>query len=126
LGAGQGSEAIQSALKVFFTPEFLNRVDEVVEYKSIESQNMIHIVKIQLHDVVARLKEKQIGISFSDKACQWLAEKGFDAQFGARPLKRLIQTEVLNPLAKKLIAQEIKENAQVTVELGANGLEFKY
>ena len=126
LGAGQGSEAIQTALKTFFRPEFLNRVDEVVEYNTIESQNMIHIVKIQLQDVVARLKEKQIGLTFSDKACQWLAEKGFDAQYGARPLKRLVQSEVLNPLAKKLIAQEIKQNAQVTVDLGAAGLEFKY
>jgi ATP-dependent Clp protease ATP-binding subunit ClpB len=126
LGAGQGTEAIQTALRKFFRPEFLNRVDEVVEFHAIENKNMIHIVKIQLQDVVNRLKEKQIEINFSDEVCQWLAEKGFDPQFGARPLKRLIQTEVLNLLAKKLIAQEIPHGSTVQVDLGSDGLKFKY
>lgn len=125
LGAGQGSDAIQAALKKFFRPEFLNRVDDVVEFYPIESSNMIHIVKIQLKDVVARLKEKQIDISFSDETCQWLASKGFDSQFGARPLKRLIQNEVLNPLAKKLIAQDIKPQSKVKVEIKNNAVFFE-
>ncbi len=125
LGSGQGSGAIQAALKQFFRPEFLNRVDDVVEFHPIESKNMIHIVRIQLKDVVNRLKEKQIDISFSDEACVWLANKGFDPQFGARPLKRLIQTEVLNPLAKKLIGQEIKSFSKIKVEEKDNILVFK-
>jgi ATP-dependent Clp protease ATP-binding subunit ClpB len=125
LGASQGSEAIQTALKQFFRPEFLNRVDDIVEFKPIESTNMLHIVRIQLKDVVNRLKEKQIDISFSDAACDWLAKKGFDPQFGARPLKRLIQNEVLNPLAKKLIGQEIKPMSKVGVEVKDNHLVFE-
>lgn len=125
LGAGQGSGAIQAALKQFFRPEFLNRVDDVVEFHPIESANMIHIVRIQLKDVMHRLKEKQIDISFSDEACLWLANKGFDSQFGARPLKRLIQTEVLNPLAKKLIGQELKPFSKIKVEVKDNSLVFE-
>ncbi|MGZ3691484.1 MAG: ATP-dependent chaperone ClpB, partial [Pseudobdellovibrio sp.] len=125
LGAGQGSDAIQNALKQFFRPEFLNRVDEVVEFLPIESKNMIHIVRIQLEDVVARLKEKQIDVRFTDEACAWLAKKGFDSQFGARPLKRLIQHEVLNPLAKRLIAQEIKSNSALKVDIKNNELVFE-
>ena len=125
LGAGHGTDAIQAALKQFFRPEFLNRVDDVVEFKSIESGNMINIVRIQLKEVIARLKEKQIEISFSDETCVWLAEKGFDSQFGARPLKRLIQNEVLNPLAKKLIAQEIKPLSRIKVEVKNKSLVFE-
>lgn len=125
LGAGQGSAAIQAALKTAFRPEFLNRVDDIVEFNSLEMKNMIHIVKIQLQDVVARLKEKQIEIVFTDELCRWLAEKGFDPQFGARPLKRLIQNVILNPLAKKIIAQEFKNKNLVTADLKDNEVVFK-
>ena len=125
LGAGQGSAAIQTALRAAFRPEFLNRVDDVIEFNTLEMQNMIHIVKIQLQDVIVRLREKQIDIDFSDTVCKWLAEKGFDPQFGARPLKRLIQNEILNPLAKKIIAQEFKDKAAVHVDLQRNEVVFK-
>lgn len=125
LGAGQGHEAIQAALRQFFRPEFLNRVDDIIEFNSLEKDNMIHIVKIQLQDVVNRLKEKQIELSFSDDVLNWLAAKGFDPQFGARPLKRLIQSEILNPLAKKLIAQEFKAQSKIQVDYKNNELVFK-
>lgn len=125
LGAGQGSAAIQSALKQFFRPEFLNRVDDIIEFNALEMQNMIHIVRIQLKEVIQRLKEKQIELEFDEKLCQWLAEKGFDSQFGARPLKRLIQNEVLNPLAKKLIANDFKNKSHITVTLKNSRVEFE-
>lgn len=125
LGAGQGSAAIQAALKQSFRPEFLNRVDDIIEFNSLEMKNMIHIVKIQLQDVVARLKEKQIDVVFTDTVCQWLAEKGFDPQFGARPLKRLIQAEILNPLAKKIIAQEFKNKSSLTVDFKNHEVVFE-
>ncbi len=125
LGSGQGSAAIQAALKQAFRPEFLNRIDDVIEFNSLEMKNMIHIVKIQLRAVISRLKEKQIEIEFSDVVCQWLAEKGFDPQFGARPLKRLIQSEILNPLAKKIIAQEFKGKSKVVVDLKNQVLVFE-
>jgi ATP-dependent Clp protease ATP-binding subunit ClpB len=125
LGAGQGSTAMQTALKQFFRPEFLNRVDDVVEFNQLEMKNMSSIVKIQLQDVVHRLKEKQIEINFNEDVYKWLAEKGFDPQFGARPLKRLVQTEILNPLAKKMIAGVFKNQNKISVGLTNNLIDFK-
>jgi len=116
LGAGQGSESIQVALKTFFRPEFLNRVDDVIEFKALNQDNLTNIVKIQLQQVMQRLEQKNIKCEFSDSALKYLGEKGFDPVFGARPLKRLIQTEVLNPLAKKMIAGEIKADTVVKVD----------
>lgn len=125
LGAGQGTGAIQLALKNAFRPEFLNRIDDIIEFNALEMKNMMHIVKIQLQEVTQRLKEKQLEVAFSDDVYLWLAEKGFDPQFGARPLKRLIQAEVLNPLAKKIIAQEYKDKSKVIVSLKDQHIIFE-
>lgn len=124
LGASQGSEAIQSALKTFFRPEFLNRVDDVIEFKSLSKDNLAGIVKIQLQQVVDRLSQKNIKISFTDKVITYLGEKGFDPVFGARPLKRIIQTEVLNPLAKKMIAGDIKADSVVKIDYENNNISI--
>ncbi len=124
LGAGQGHDAIQKALKQFFRPEFLNRVDEVVEFNSLAMNNMAGIVKIQLQEIVKRLADKQIELSLTDALYNWLAERGFDPQFGARPLRRLIQSEILNPLSKKLIAQEITPHSKVKVDVTNGNLTF--
>ncbi len=124
LGASQGSGSIQAALKQFFRPEFLNRVDDVIEFKPLEQSNMRKIVEIQLKDVFKRLEEKQIKLTVSDATIDWLAARGFDAVYGARPLKRLIQSEILNPLAKKLIAQDIKSNSGVKIDMKNQEIEF--
>ncbi|MES2801607.1 MAG: ATP-dependent chaperone ClpB [Bdellovibrionota bacterium] len=124
LGASQGSEAIQAALKTFFRPEFLNRVDDVIEFKSLSKDNLAGIVKIQLQQVVERLAQKNIKISFTDNVIHYLGEKGFDPVFGARPLKRIIQTEVLNPLAKRMIAGDIKADSVVKMDYENNSISF--
>ncbi len=124
LGAGLSGDLIQTALKQFFRPEFLNRVDDVIEFKSLEMKNMHKIVQIQLKDVFKRLEEKQIKLSVTDATLDWLASRGFDAQYGARPLKRLIQNEILNPLARKLIAQEIKPHASVSIDVKNQVVDF--
>ncbi|AZZ37579.1 ATP-dependent chaperone ClpB [Bdellovibrio sp. qaytius] len=124
LGASQGSEAIQAALKTFFRPEFLNRVDDVIEFKSLSKENLAGITKIQLQQVVDRLSQKNIKVSFTDKAISYLGEKGFDPVFGARPLKRIIQTEVLNPLAKKMIAGDIKADSVVKIDYENNSISI--
>lgn len=116
LGSGQGSEAIQSALRQHFRPEFLNRIDEIVEFKSLDKGNITGIVKIQLEEIIKRLQEKQIELKFSDSLYSYLGERGYDPVYGARPLRRVIQNEILNPLAKKLIAQEIKPNSTVQID----------
>lgn len=125
LGAGQGTGAIQQAIKKAFRPEFLNRIDDIIEFNSLEMSNMMSIVKIQLQEVELRLKEKQFNIVFTDDVCQWFAVRGFDPQFGARPLKRLIQTELLNPLAKKMISQELKSSSKIFVGLKDGHVYFE-
>ncbi len=125
LGASQGSEAIQTALKSFFRPEFLNRVDDVIEFKPLSQENLNGIVKIQLQQVIDRLAQKSIKAEFTDSAIVYLGEKGFDPVFGARPLKRVIQTEVLNPLAKKMIAGDIKSDSMVKIDYENNSISFK-
>lgn len=125
LGAGQGTEAMQKALQQFFRPEFLNRVDDIIEFNSLQPEDMSHIVQIQLDEVAARLKEKNIDLEFDQAVLLWLAEKGFDAQFGARPLKRLIQTEILNPLAKRLISQIHPAGTRIKVSLQKQQIQFE-
>jgi len=117
LGSGGGHEQIQEALRKFFRPEFLNRVDDVIEFKPLDEKNLRSIVKIQLDQVLARLREKNIKLSFTEKALDWLAKKGFDPIYGARPLKRVIQNEVLNPLAKDMIAGKVKAESEITVDI---------
>ena len=120
----KSANSIQDALKAFFRPEFLNRIDDVVEFASLDQTNICEIVKIQLQQVVVRLQQKNVQIHFSDSLINWLGEKGFDPVFGARPLKRLIQTEVLNPLAKKMIAGEIKSDSVVKINYQDNKITF--
>jgi ATP-dependent Clp protease ATP-binding subunit ClpB len=124
LSEKQKQEAIQEALRSSFRPEFLNRIDEVVYFKSLGSDQIANIVKIQLDQVVERLKAKRIDLEFSTEAVSWLAERGFDPLFGARPLKRVIQQEVLNVLAKKLIAQEVKSGEKLSVRVLGRTLAF--
>lgn len=111
------SEKIQKALRQFFKPEFLNRIDDIIEFKALDQKNLKHIVEIQLKEVFGRLKEKNIQMKFSDECINWLSEKGFDPVYGARPLKRVIQNEILNPLAKLLISGELKNSSEVTVNM---------
>ncbi len=117
LGGGLGHEAIQAALKASFRPEFLNRIDEIVEFNSLDQKNLKGIVKIQLQEVSKRLHDKKIELHFTESLYAYLSERGFDPQFGARPLKRLIQAEILNGLARKIISQELKAGAKVTVDV---------
>ncbi len=116
-GAATSPEKIQQALRQFFKPEFLNRVDDIIEFKSLDQKNLNHIVKIQLNDVCKRLKEKNIELTFSDECIRWLSKKGFDPVYGARPLKRVIQNEILNPLAKLIISGELQNRQNVEVTL---------
>lgn len=124
LGASQGGEAIQTALKKFFKPEFLNRVDDIIEFNSLEKTNMNQIVQIQLKDVTKRLADKNIQLEFTDELYSFLAQKGFDSLYGARPLRRLIQNEILNPLAKKMISKEVTQNSTVKIDVAKGEVLF--
>lgn len=120
----QKSQAIKEALKAHFRPEFLNRLDEVVSFKSLGEEQISGIVEIQLAAVKQRLVEKKIDLAWDDSALVYLAKRGFDPLYGARPLKRVIQNEILNPLAKKVISNEILPGS--TVKLKGNDLRVDF
>jgi ATP-dependent Clp protease ATP-binding subunit ClpB len=117
--------AVMDALRAHFRPEFLNRIDETVIFNPLTQVQLQEIVKVQLGLVEKRLAEKRIRLEFDDKAVRWLGEKGFDPIYGARPLKRVIQSEVLNPLAKMILENKVKAGDTVQIKLNGKGLEFK-
>lgn len=116
---------IQEALQGHFRPEFLNRIDETVIFNQLKAEQLDGIVGIQLETVAKRLADKKVELTFSPEAKRWLAQKGYDPVFGARPLKRVIQGQVLNPLAKDLIAGKIKPGEKIEVALKADRLDFR-
>ncbi len=109
-------EKIREALKKYFRPEFLNRVDDIIVFNNLGKTEMMKIVDLQIKKVQERLLEKRIKINADKSAKEILIKKGFDPFYGARPLKRTIQTMILNPLAKKMIQGEIKEGDKVFVK----------
>jgi ATP-dependent Clp protease ATP-binding subunit ClpB len=121
----QREAAVMDALRGHFRPEFLNRIDETVIFNSLGQEQLNAIVEVQLAQVSKRLQEKRIQLDFSKEALAWLAKKGFDPIYGARPLKRVIQQEVLNPLAKKILERSVNSGDKLKVGLNGQTLEFK-
>ncbi len=120
----QVESKIDENLGHFFRPEFLNRIDERVVFKKLSEDNISGIVRIQLKQLTRRLQEQGIAIELEDSAINYLAKKGYDPTFGARPLKRLIQKEIVNVLSKKLLAGEIGKGSKVSVAGHDLGLKF--
>jgi ATP-dependent Clp protease ATP-binding subunit ClpB len=114
-----------AALQRAFRPEFLNRVDEIVVFRPLTPEQLRRIVDIQLARLSARLVEHKIELELTDAARDYLAEHGYDPVFGARPLRRVIQRELETPLARKLVAGEVRDNSRVMVDAGKGGLEFR-
>ena len=113
---------MMTTLKSFFRPEFINRLDEIIVFNPLKKEHIRSIVDIQLQHLQDRLADRHITLKLDDKAKDWLAENGYDEEFGARPLKRLIQQEVENPLAIKLLNGDIKDNSTVEISANKNGL----
>jgi len=118
-------EKVMSSLKENFRPEFLNRIDEIIIFNYLGKPEIKRIVELELQKVLNRLEEKKIKIKVTESTKEYLAEKGFDPNLGARPLKRLIQKEVLDPLALKIVSGEIQEGEQIIVDLENNKISFK-
>ena len=125
LVTGDNEKDMMAKLKTFFKPEFLNRLDEIIKFNALKKEDIRKIVDIQIDHLQSRLADRHITLKLDEKAKDWLADNGYDAEFGARPLKRLIQQELENPLAIKLLAGEIKDNATVNVSADKNNLIFK-
>ena len=125
LGTGQSDKDVMTIVKSFFRPEFINRLDEIIVFHPLQKEHIRSIADIQLARLQKRLEERHIRLHLDDKAKDWLAENGYNAEFGARPLKRLIQQELENPLAMKLLSGDIKDNSTVEISAGKDRLEIK-
>ena len=108
---------VMAELREHFRPEFLNRVDETVVFHALETEQLTKIVEIQLQRLRARLTERRISLSVTPAALRYLGERGYDAVYGARPLKRLIQQEIETPMARLLVKGELRDGDMATVEL---------
>ncbi|CAM3648372.1 ATP-dependent chaperone ClpB [Nocardioides zeicaulis] len=115
-------EQVMGVVRAHFKPEFLNRLDEVVMFDALTKDDLAHIVDLQLALLEKRLAVRRITISVTDAARAWLAETGFDPAYGARPLRRLIQSAIGDPLARMLIAGQVTDGGAVTVDAGEDGL----
>ncbi len=117
---GQVKEKIQDSLRDHFRPEFLNRLDEIVIFNPLAKETLREIVDLQLAIVRERLTKKGIRLEISDEAMTFLASEGYNPEYGARPLKRLIQSKILNPVAQFIIGRKIDGGGIVTVSLKDN------
>jgi len=111
-------------LKAHFRPEFLNRLDEVVLFRPLGHAQIAAIVKLQLEDLRARLAEQELTLAIDDAAVAWLAQKGFDPVYGARPVKRAIQRELETPVARKIVAGDYAPGAAVRVTVSGDALSI--
>ena len=117
-------EKIFSSLKDFFRPEFMNRLDDVIIFDILSQEAIRKIVDIQIAQVKDRLKAKEISLDISESALEYISKEGYNPQYGARPLKRLIQTKILNPIASLIISQGILKGGTVTMGLKNNEFTF--
>jgi ATP-dependent Clp protease ATP-binding subunit ClpB len=122
LSAEVRKESVMGMVRSHFKPEFLNRLDEVVLFDALTRDDLAHIVDLQLALLEKRLAARRITVTVTEGARQWLAETGYDPAYGARPLRRLIQTAIGDPLARLLIAGEVIDGGSVAVDRGEDGL----
>ncbi len=115
-------ESVLGVVRQAFKPEFLNRLDEIVTFDALTRDDLAHIVDLLLRSLESRLAARRITLAVTPEARAWLADVGYDPAYGARPLRRLIQTAIGDPLARLLIAGEVTDGGAVTVERGEDGL----
>ncbi|MEO8405341.1 MAG: ATP-dependent chaperone ClpB [Chitinophagaceae bacterium] len=116
---------VMNLLRQTIRPEFLNRVDEIIMFRPLMKKEIMGIVKIQLEGLKRLVSQSGIQLQFSDYALEYLADQGFDPQFGARPLKRLIQKEIVNQLSKRILAGDIDKTHPVLVDVFDNTVVFR-
>jgi ATP-dependent Clp protease ATP-binding subunit ClpB len=118
-------QTVLDDVRAFFRPELVNRIDEIVVFDPLGRDEIGQIVGIQLRALQRRLTERGLSIELTDEARAYLADKGYEPAFGARPLQRLIQREIQDPLAMKLLAGEIHDGDTVTIDVSADRMSFR-
>ena len=119
-------EKIEKALRSTFRPEFLNRIDEIIMFSALTDDQMLMIVDLQMKEIEKRLDEQGLKVEVTDKARTWIAKEGFDPNFGARPLKRILQKHVESPLSMNLLAGLYKHGDTVKVDLDTDGKQLVF
>ncbi len=117
-------QKVMENLRQQFRPEFLNRIDDTIIFHSLSEENLREIVDIQLRRLLPRLEEKDLDLQLTDRARSALAEAGYDPVYGARPLQRVIQNEIIDPLALKVLEGEVRDGTVVKVDHGTDGFIF--
>ncbi|RMF27902.1 MAG: AAA family ATPase, partial [Chloroflexi bacterium] len=125
LGPENAREMVLHELDRHFRPEFLNRIDEIIIFHALTKEHLVQIVEIQINRLRKLLAERGMDLELSQAAKEWLAEKGYDPVFGARPLKRVIQREVQDPLALKILEGEFSEGDTIWVDVEGDSLVFR-
>jgi ATP-dependent Clp protease ATP-binding subunit ClpB len=110
-------DAVLGVVRASFKPEFLNRLDEVVVFDPLTSAELAHIVELQVRQLATRLVDRRITLEVTDAAREWLAITGFDPAYGARPLRRLVQKEIGDRLARAVLSGQVRDGDTVTVDL---------
>jgi ATP-dependent Clp protease ATP-binding subunit ClpB len=114
--------SVMDIVRSHFRPEFLNRLDEILLFRRLSRANMASIVTVQLQHLRNLLIDRKIALDITPAAVEWLGESGYDPVYGARPLKRVIQRSLQNPLAQEILAGKILDGQTVTVDVGQEGL----
>jgi ATP-dependent Clp protease ATP-binding subunit ClpB len=117
-------DLVMAEVRAHFRPEFLNRVDEIILFHRLKREHMGRIVDIQFDRLHKLLEDRKIAITLEPKAREWLADKGYDPAYGARPLKRVIQKAVQDPLAELILSGKIRDGEKVKISAGRDGLTF--
>jgi ATP-dependent Clp protease ATP-binding subunit ClpB len=115
---------VMDAMRAHFRPEFLNRIDEIIIFQPLTREQMRSIIDIQLRGLMKRLEERKIRIELTDRAKDLVIEEGYDPTYGARPLKRTIQRQILDPLAMRVLQGEFREGDLVRVDASGGQLTF--
>jgi ATP-dependent Clp protease ATP-binding subunit ClpB len=115
---------VMEAVRRHFRPEFLNRIDEIILFRRLGREQMDNIVRIQLARTEKLLADRRMTLAIDPAGLHWLGEKGYDPVYGARPLKRVIQKELVDPIAKKLLSGELKDGEVIAVTAGDGKLEI--
>jgi len=119
------NEKTEKALSAFLRPEFINRIDEIITFRSLDRDDFVKIAKIMLGELKNALEEKSVKFLFSDKAAEYIAQKSFSVKFGARNMRRFIQTNVEDELAERIISSYNDRISAVSLDADENGLVIK-
>jgi len=118
-------DRVMQVVRASFKPEFLNRLDDIVMFGALDREQLSSIVALQVQEVAERLRERRITLDVDESATRWLAAEGFDPLYGARPLKRLVQKEIGDGLARLILRGEVQDGQRVHVRAAADGLELE-